>query len=138
MEKRQERVPLAYQSRHPRHSTDAALAAAAKINLRGSARSCRYDGLIAPASRLLEQHFNPVVVSATTDPIEEIVAPAAIERAMSVFEQFKDRNHCELSQARKALRDFVFGQVAKGETDEKRLVVSGLTHLKQLEKQAAK
>ena len=26
-----------------------------------------------------------------TDPIEEIVAPAAIERAMSVFEQFKDR-----------------------------------------------
>ena len=41
-----------------------------------------------------------------TDPIEEIVAPAAIERAMSVFEQFKDRDHCELSQARKALRDF--------------------------------
>ena len=67
-----------------------------------------------------------------------IVAPAAIERAMSVFEQFKDRDHCELSQARKALRDFVFGQVAKGGTDKKRLVVSGLTHLKQLEKQAAK
>lgn len=82
--------------------------------------------------------FNPVVDSAMTDPIEEIVAPAAIERAMSVFEQFKDRDHCELSQARKALRDFVFGQVAKGETDEKRLVVFGLTHLKQLEKQAAK
>jgi hypothetical protein len=73
-----------------------------------------------------------------TDPIEEIVAPAAIERAMSVFEGLKERDHCELSQARKALRDFVFAQVAKGETDEKRLVVSGLTHLKQLEKQAAK
>ncbi len=87
---------------------------------------------------MLEQSFNPVVVSAMTDPIEEIVAPAAIERAMSVFEQFKDRDHCEFSQARKALSDFVFGQVAKGETDEKRLVVSGLTHLKQLEKQAAK
>jgi hypothetical protein len=86
----------------------------------------------------LEQNFNPVVVSDMTDPMEEIIAPAAIERAMSVFEQFKDRNHCELSQARKALRDFVFGQVAKGETDEKRLIVSGLTHLKQLEKQAAK
>jgi hypothetical protein len=85
---------------------------------------------------MLEHNFNPVVVSAMTDPIEEIVAPAAIERAMSVFEQFKDRDHCELSQARKALRDFVFGQVAKGETDEKRLI--GLTHLKQLEKQAAK
>ena len=138
MEKRQERVALAYQSRHPRHSTGAAFAVATRINLRGSVCFCRYDGLIAPASRLLEQNFNPVVVSAMTDPIEEIVAPAAIERAMSVFEQFKDRDHCELSQARKALRDFVFGQVAKGETDEKRLVVFGLTHLKQLEKQAAK
>jgi hypothetical protein len=55
-----------------------------------------------------------------------------------VFEQFKDRDHCELSQARKALREYVYGQVAKGETDEKRLVVSGLTYLKQLEKRAAK
>lgn len=88
-------------------------------------------------SRLLEQSFNPVVAFAMTDPIEEFVAPAAIERAMSVFEQFKDRDHCELSQARKVLREYVFGQVAKGETDEKRLVVTGLTHLKQLEKQAA-
>lgn|SRR5579872_1216372 len=64
-----------------------------------------------------------------TDPIEEIVAPAAIERAMSVFERFKERDHCEPSQARKALRDFVFGQVAKGETDEKRLVVAEATDL---------
>ena len=79
-----------------------------------------------------------MVVSALIDPIEEIVAPAAIERAMSVFEQFKDRDHCELIQARKALREYVFGQVAKGETDEKRLVVSDLTHLKQLEKQGAR
>jgi hypothetical protein len=52
-----------------------------------------------------------------TDPIEEIVAPAAIERAMSVFEQLKDRDHCELSQARKALREHVFGQVAKTRND---------------------
>ena len=72
---------------------------------------------------MLEHNFNPVVVSVMTDPIEEIVAPAAIERAMSVFEQFKDRDHCEFSQARKVLRDFVFGQVAKGETDEKRLIL---------------
>ena len=138
MEKRQERVALAYQSRHPRHSTGAALAAVTKINLKGLRLLCRYEGLTAPATRLLEQTFNPVVVPAMTDPIEEIVAPAAIERAMSVFEQFKDRDHCELSQARKALREYVFGQVAKGETEEKRLVVSGLTHLKRLEKQAAK
>jgi len=38
----------------------------------------------------------------------------------------------------KALREYVYGQVAKGETDKKRLVVSGLTHLKRLEKQATK
>jgi hypothetical protein len=86
----------------------------------------------------LEQSFNPQVVPDMTDPMEEIVAPSAIERAMSVFEQFKDCDHCELIQARKALREYVYGQVAKGETDEKRLVVSGLTRLKQLEKQAAK
>lgn len=73
-----------------------------------------------------------------TDPMEEIVAPAAIERAMSVFEQFKDRDRCELVQARKALREYVYGQLAKGETDEKRLVVSGLMHLKRLEKHATK
>jgi hypothetical protein len=42
-----------------------------------------------------------------TDPAEEIVAPAAIERAMSIFEQFKERDHCALVQARKALREHV-------------------------------
>ena len=87
---------------------------------------------------MLEQNFNPEVGLAMIDPMEEIVAPAAIERAMSVFEQFKGRDHCELIQARKALREYVYGQVAKGETDEKRLVVSGLTHLKRLEKQSTK
>jgi hypothetical protein len=86
----------------------------------------------------LEQNFNPEVGLAMIDPMEEIVAPAAIERAMSVFEQFKGRDHFELIQARKALREYVYGQVAKGETDEKRLVVSGLTHLKRLEKQSTK
>ena len=73
------------------------------------------------------------------DAFDRVPTPELLGAArVSVFEQFKDRDHCELSQARKALRDFVFGQVAKGETDEKRLVVFGLTHLKQLEKQAAK
>ena len=38
LEKRKGRVALAYQSRRPRHSTDAALAAATEINLRGSVR----------------------------------------------------------------------------------------------------
>jgi transcription termination factor Rho len=69
-----------------------------------------------------------------TDRIETSVAPAAIERAMVIFEKFKERGHAELVQARKALTDHIFGQVAAGQTDEERLVVSGLTHLKSVER----
>ena len=70
-----------------------------------------------------------------TDVVEEKVAPRAVERAMEVFEQFKDRDHSELKQARKALTEHIFGLIASGETDEQRLVVSGLAHLKSLERQ---
>lgn len=45
-------------------------------------------------------------------------------------------DHTELVQARKALRNHIFGRIEAGETDEQRLVVSGLTHLKSLERQA--
>ena len=55
---------------------------------------------------------------------------------MSVFEQFKERDHAEIVQARKALTDYIFGQVAAGQTDEQRLVVAGLAHLKSLERMA--
>jgi hypothetical protein len=58
----------------------------------------------------LEQSFDPQVVPAMTDPMDEIVAPAAIERSMSVYEQFKDRDHCELIQARKALHELRAGR----------------------------
>jgi hypothetical protein len=70
------------------------------------------------------------------DDVEISVAPAAIERALDIFEKFKDREHTELVQARKALTDHIFGQVAAGQTDEQKLVVSGLTHLKSLERMA--
>ena len=70
------------------------------------------------------------------DDFETIVAPAAIERALSIFERFKDRDHAALVQARKALTEHIFGQIAAGQTDEQRLVVSGLTYLKSLEKMA--
>jgi hypothetical protein len=66
------------------------------------------------------------------DSVETSIAPAAIERALGIFEKFKERDHAELVQARKALTDHIFGQVAAGQTDEQRLVVSGLTHLKSL------
>jgi hypothetical protein len=66
------------------------------------------------------------------DDLETTVAPSAIERA--IFEGFKDRDHASLVQARKALTDHIFGQIAAGQTDERRLVVSGLTYLKSLER----
>ena len=46
-----------------------------------------------------------------------------------MFEKFKARDHAELVQARKALSDHMFGQVAAGETDEHKLAVAGLPHL---------
>ena len=70
------------------------------------------------------------------DALETTVAPSAIERAMSVFEKFKERDHTEIVQARKALTDYIFGQVAAGQTDEQRLVVAGLAYLKSLERMA--
>jgi hypothetical protein len=67
------------------------------------------------------------------DPLQDVVAPVAIERAMGVYERLKDRDLAGLVQARKALTEHICGLVCAGETDEQRLVVSGLTHLKSLE-----
>ena len=77
-------------------------------------------------------------MSVTADHVETTVAPSAIERAMAVFEKFKERDQAEIVQARKALTDYVFGQVAAGQTDERKLVVAGLAHLKSMEKMAQK
>jgi hypothetical protein len=71
-----------------------------------------------------------------TDPIEDVLAPAVIERAMSLFESFRERNQCEVVQARKALTPHVFGLIGSGQTDQQRLVVSALTYLKLLETRA--
>jgi hypothetical protein len=79
-----------------------------------------------------------LALQAMVDPIEEVAAPAAIERAMTIFAQFRERDHGELQQARKALHEFIYGLVAKGETDEQRLVVEGLAHLKTIEREAEK
>jgi len=79
-----------------------------------------------------------VDVSVTADHVETTVALLAIERAMAVFGKFKERDHAEIVQARKALTDYIFGQVAAGQTDEQKLVVAGLAHLKSLEKMAQK
>jgi hypothetical protein len=68
-----------------------------------------------------------------TDPIEDILAPAVIERAMTVFESFRIRDRCEIVQARKALTPHIFGLIGSGQTNEQRLLVSALTYLKSRE-----
>jgi hypothetical protein len=72
-----------------------------------------------------------------TDPLEDVLAPAVIERALGIFESFKHRGHCEIVQARKAVTPHVFGLIGSGQTDENRLVVAALTYLKSLEARAA-
>jgi hypothetical protein len=71
-----------------------------------------------------------------SDPIEDILAPTVIERALSVFQSFRDRDHCELVQARKALTPHVFELIESGQIDEQRLVVSALMYLKSRETKA--
>jgi hypothetical protein len=70
------------------------------------------------------------------DPIEDLLAPVVIERAMSIFESFRDRDRVDIVQARKALTQHVFGLIASGRMDEKELLVSALTYLKSLEVRA--
>jgi len=70
-----------------------------------------------------------------TDPLEQILAPHVVERAMSIYESFSDRQHADIVQARKALTRHVFGLICAGETSGQRLTVSGLAYLKQLERE---
>ncbi len=67
------------------------------------------------------------------DPIEDILAPSVIERAMGVFQSLRDRDRCELVQARKALTPHVFGLIGSGQLNEHRLVVCALMYLKSRE-----
>jgi hypothetical protein len=68
------------------------------------------------------------------DPVEEIVAPAAIERALEVYQQLKPCEKSVLLQARKIVTQHVYGLVDRGERDEQRLTVGGLTRLKSVER----
>jgi hypothetical protein len=82
----------------------------------------------APGTKSLDEVF-----FCMTDPIEDVLAPAVIERAMSIYDSFKERDRCKMVQARKALTPHVFGLIGSGQTDEMRLVVSALIYLKSLE-----
>ena len=68
------------------------------------------------------------------DSVEQVVAPAAIERALSIYEQLQQRDQSVILQARKILTQHIYGMVDRGEYDEQRLTVGGLVHLKAVER----
>ena len=72
-----------------------------------------------------------------SDPIEEVVAPAAIERALGIYQQLQQRDQSVLLQARKILTRHIYGMVDQGERDERRLTFGGLVHLKAVERDHA-
>jgi len=72
-----------------------------------------------------------------TDPLQDVLAPAAVERALEIYCQMRDCDHTERVQARKTATDQVFALIDRGERDEEQLVIGALTHLKALERARA-
>jgi hypothetical protein len=73
-------------------------------------------------------------VLAVPSSVEQVVAPTAIERALSVYQQLQERDQSVLLQARKILTQHIYGMIDQGENDEYRLMVGGLAHLKAIER----
>jgi hypothetical protein len=69
--------------------------------------------------------------------IEQLVAPAAIERALSIYQRLQERDRSVILQARKILTQRIYAMVDQGESDEHRLTVGGLIHLKSIERDHA-
>ena len=72
-----------------------------------------------------------------TDPVENVVAPAAIERALLVYQRLNPCDQSVLLQARRIVTQHIYGMVDKGECDEQRLTVGGLARLKSVERDHA-
>ena len=66
--------------------------------------------------------------------VEEVVAPAAIERALTIYQQLQPRDQSVIVQAKKILTKHIYGMVDRGERDQQRLTVGGLADLKALER----
>jgi hypothetical protein len=58
-----------------------------------------------------------------------VVAPAAIERALLLYEQLQPHDTSVILQARKILTQHIFGMVDQGELDEQKLIAGGLRSL---------
>ena len=72
---------------------------------------------------------------ALPDAVDAIIAPAAIERALAIYQQMHPRDQSVIVQARKILTQHIYGMVDSGERDEQRLTVGGLAHLKAVERE---
>ena len=82
--------------------------------------------------KVMKQHAPSI-----TDPVELVVAPAAIERALQVYEQLHPHDPSVILQARKILTQHIYGMIDQGEQDEQRLTVGGLVRLKAVERDHA-
>jgi hypothetical protein len=71
------------------------------------------------------------------DPVEEVVAPAAIERALRIYQRLRQHDPSVLLQVRKILTRHIYAMVDKGECNERQLIVGGLAHLKAIERDHA-
>jgi len=88
-------------------------------------------------SETAEDHATAAAVSGRqtmTDQVEAVVAPAAIERALTIYQQLQQRDQSVIVQARRILTQHIYGMVDRGEQDEQRLTVGGLAHLKAMER----
>src|SRR4051794_8909738 len=69
-----------------------------------------------------------------TDAVKQVVAPAAIERALAIYQQLDEHDQSVVLQARKILTQHIYGMVDQGERDEQRLILGGLARLKAVER----
>jgi hypothetical protein len=97
------------------------------MNEKRSPRSVQEAATDAPGPTSPETQTTP-------DLVETAVAPAAIERALAVYQQLHPRDQSVIVQARKILTQHIYGMVDQGERDEQRLTVGGLAHLKAIER----
>ena len=76
----------------------------------------------------------PPAPQVETEAVELVVAPAAIARALQLYEQRQPHDTSVILQARKILTQHIFGMVDQGELDEQKLIAGGLAHLKAIER----
>lgn len=82
----------------------------------------------APAARVPRRKHSPT-------RLKRSLPPAAIEHALSIYQQMRPRDQSVIVQARKILTQHIYGMVDRGERDEQRLTVGGLAHLKAVERE---